>query len=142
MRLKRQPSGVHCVLGQERNDPSGFHETQTNHQLCSLRHDADYVEGYNFQSQQGEEYSLLQHDNARPPNSLKIVEHIANVGWIVLPHPSYSQDSDLHLFGLMKDVLHGQHFPCNSAIVQFKLNHPVQFELESPTLVQIFTSAT
>jgi len=60
-------------------------------------------------------------DNARPQTSLKPVEHIANLGWTVLPHPPYSPDlapSDFHLFGPMKDRLNGQHFPSNDAIVQ------------------------
>jgi len=64
---------------------------------------------------------LLQHDNARPHTSLKTVEHIVSLGWTVVPHPPYSPDlvpSDFHLFGLMKDGLHGQHFPSNNAIVR------------------------
>jgi hypothetical protein len=51
---------------------------------------------------------------------LKTVEHIANLGWTVLPHPPYSPDltpSDFHLFGPMKDGLRGQHFPGNDAVV-------------------------
>ncbi|PNF17997.1 hypothetical protein B7P43_G13443 [Cryptotermes secundus] len=35
------------------------------------------------------------------------------MGWEVLPHPSYSPDlapSDYHLFGFVKDQLHGQRF--------------------------------
>ena len=64
---------------------------------------------------------LLQHDNARPHTSLKTVEHIINVGWIVIPHPPYSLDlapSDFHLFGPMKDGLCGQHFPSYNAVVR------------------------
>ena len=64
---------------------------------------------------------LLQHDIARPHTSLKTVEHIVNRGWTVVPHPPYSLDlapSDFHLFGLMKDGLHGQHFPSNDAVVR------------------------
>jgi len=64
---------------------------------------------------------LLQHDNARPHTSLKTVKHIANLGWTVLPHPTYSPGlapSDFHLFGPMKDGLRGQHFPSNDAIVR------------------------
>ena len=64
---------------------------------------------------------LLQHDNARPHTSLKTMEHIANFGWTVLPHPPYSPDfapSDFHLFGPMKDGLRGQHLPSNNAVVR------------------------
>ena len=63
---------------------------------------------------------LLQHDNARPHTSLKTVDHIVNLDWTVLPHPPYSPylaPSDFHLFGPMKDGLHGQHFPSNDAVV-------------------------
>ena len=64
---------------------------------------------------------FLQHNNARLHTSLKTVEHIVNLGWTVVPYPPYSPDltpSDYHLFGLMKDVLRGQHFPSNDAIGQ------------------------
>ena len=64
---------------------------------------------------------LPQNDNARPHTSLKTVEHIANLGWTVLPHPPYSLDlapSDFHLFGPMKDGLRGQYFPNNDAVIQ------------------------
>jgi hypothetical protein len=49
------------------------------------------------------------------------MEHIANLGWTVLPHPLYNPDlasSDFHLLRLMKDGLHGQHFPSNDAVVR------------------------
>ena len=42
------------------------------------------------------------------------MEHIANLGCTVLPHPLNCLD--FHLFGLMKDGLHGQHFPKNDTI--------------------------
>jgi histone-lysine N-methyltransferase SETMAR len=45
---------------------------------------------------------LLQHDNARPHTSLRTLEDIIKMGWMVLPHPPYSPDlapSDFHLFG-------------------------------------------
>ena len=63
---------------------------------------------------------LLQHDNTRLHTSLKTVEHVANLGWTVLPHPPYSPDlatSDFHLFGPMKDGLRGQHFRSNDAVI-------------------------
>jgi hypothetical protein len=64
---------------------------------------------------------LLQNNNARLHASLKTVEHIAILGWTVLPHPLYSPDlapSDFHLLGPMKDGLRGQHFPSNDAVVR------------------------
>ena len=42
------------------------------------------------------------------------------LGWTVLPHPPFSTDltsSDFHLFGPVKDEVHGQHFPSNDAII-------------------------
>ena len=63
---------------------------------------------------------LVQHDNARPHTSFKTMEHTANLGWTVLPHPPYSLDlvpSDFHLFGPMKDGLRG-HFPSNDAVIR------------------------
>ncbi|PNF14748.1 hypothetical protein B7P43_G08352 [Cryptotermes secundus] len=62
----------------------------------------------------------LQHDNARPHTSLVTTAHITKFGWTVLPHPPYSPDlapSDFHLFGPMKDGLHGHHFPDNDAVI-------------------------
>ena len=62
---------------------------------------------------------LLQYDNARPPTSLKTMEHTASLGWTVLPHALYNLDlelSDFNLIRLMKFGLHGQHFPTNNAI--------------------------
>ena len=61
--------------------------------------------------------SLLQNGNAGPHTSLKTVECIASLFWTALLQ-LYSPDlpsSELHLFGPMKDRLHGQHFP--SAVV-------------------------
>jgi hypothetical protein len=49
------------------------------------------------------------------------VKHIVNLGWTVVPHPPYSPDlahSEFHLFGSMKDGLHGQLFPSYDAVVQ------------------------
>ena len=49
-----------------------------------------------------------------------MVEHIANLGWIVLPHPQYSLDLvpfEFHMFGPKKSELCGQHFPRNSTII-------------------------
>jgi len=63
---------------------------------------------------------LLQHNNARPHISLKTMKHIVKLGWTVVPHPPYSPDlapSDFHLFGPVKDELHGQHIPSYNVIV-------------------------
>jgi len=52
----------------------------------------------------------LQQDSTRPHIFLKMVEHIASVGWAVLPCPPYSlifSPSDFHL---MKDGLLGNIF--------------------------------
>ena len=52
---------------------------------------------------------LLQH-NTRSHTSLDPMEHIAILGWTVLPHSLHSPNlvpSDFHLFGPMKDRLHG-----------------------------------
>ena len=48
------------------------------------------------------------------------MEHIADLGWTVLPHPVYSLDmgpSDFYLFGPIKDELCGQYFPINNAFI-------------------------
>ncbi|PNF17771.1 hypothetical protein B7P43_G06889, partial [Cryptotermes secundus] len=55
-----------------------------------------------------------------PHTSLETTTHTAKFGWTVLPHPPYSPDlasSHFHLFGPMKDGLHGQHFPDNDDII-------------------------
>ena len=62
---------------------------------------------------------LLQHDDFRPHLSLKTVELIVSCGWAVLTFPHYSPDlvsSEFWLFGLMKNILCGQHFPSNDAV--------------------------
>ena len=62
---------------------------------------------------------LLQHENARPRISLKTEVHTANLGQIVPPHQLHGLDletSVFHLFGLMKNLLCGPHFPSNTTI--------------------------
>ena len=62
---------------------------------------------------------LMQHSNTGPHASLKTIEHAVNLGWTILPHPPYSPDlapSDFQLFGLMKNGLHGQHFPSTETV--------------------------
>lgn len=63
---------------------------------------------------------LIQHDNARPHTSLRTCEHIAKLGWIVLPHPPYSPDlapSDFHLFGPMKNFIRGRRFADDEEVI-------------------------
>jgi len=55
-----------------------------------------------------------------PHTSLKTMEHVSSLGWNVLPHSAYRLDlapSNCHLFELMKDGLHRQHFPRKDAII-------------------------
>jgi len=62
---------------------------------------------------------IILHDNARPHAARLTSEAIAKLGWEVLPHPFYSPDlapSDYHLFGFVKDQLHGQHYETTEAI--------------------------
>jgi len=59
----------------------------------------------------------LKHDNARLHTSVKTLEHVAILGWTVLPHPLHSEDlapSDLNLFRQMSNGLHGQLFCSNN----------------------------
>jgi len=61
---------------------------------------------------------LLKHINTKPHTSLKTVEHIANLGWTVLP--LYSSDLTLtgfYLFMLMKDGLCWQLFSSNNTFI-------------------------
>jgi hypothetical protein len=62
---------------------------------------------------------ILLHDNAGPHTSLRTREAIAKMWWTVLPHPAHSPDlapSDCHLFGLVKNALHGHHFAHNNEL--------------------------
>ena len=63
---------------------------------------------------------MIQHDNARPHTSLRTQEAITKFVWIVLPHPPYSPDlalSDFHLFGPLKDALHGARFEDDESMI-------------------------
>jgi hypothetical protein len=63
---------------------------------------------------------LLKHDNARPRTNINTMEHVADFGWTVLPDPQQRSDSapcESHLFGPMKNGLHGQYFPDNDAVM-------------------------
>ena len=56
---------------------------------------------------------ILHHDNARPHTAAQTVQTINNLGWELLPHPSYSPDlapSDFHLFGPLKEFTRGTKF--------------------------------
>ena len=62
---------------------------------------------------------LLQHDNARPHNSLKTCEFISSFGWTTISHLPYLPDLalfDFHLFGPRKKVLRGQHFSSDEEV--------------------------
>jgi hypothetical protein len=64
---------------------------------------------------------LLQYDNAHKNISLTTQEAITKVGWTVLPHPLHSLDfapSDFHLFGALKDVIHGKGFKSDNDVTQ------------------------
>ena len=60
----------------------------------------------------GRNIIIILHDIARPHTVRLTSKAIARIGWEVLPHPSYSSDlapSDYHLFGFVKDQLHGRY---------------------------------
>jgi len=64
---------------------------------------------------------LIEHKNTRPHTSLRTQEAIAKFGWNVLPHPPYSPDlalSDFHLFGPLKDALHGTRFEGDESVIR------------------------
>ena len=53
--------------------------------------------------------------------SLRTQEAIAKFGWTLLPHPPYSPDlapSYLHLFGPLKDALHGKRFEYDESMIR------------------------
>ncbi|PNF14147.1 hypothetical protein B7P43_G17711, partial [Cryptotermes secundus] len=62
---------------------------------------------------------IILHDNARSHAARLRLEAIAQMGWKVLPYPSYSPNltpSDYHLFGFVKDQLLGLRFETREAI--------------------------
>jgi histone-lysine N-methyltransferase SETMAR len=64
---------------------------------------------------------LLLHDNARPHTSLRTREAIVKMARTVLPHPAHSPilaPSDCHVFGPVKDGLHGRHFVYDDELKQ------------------------
>jgi hypothetical protein len=63
---------------------------------------------------------LLQHDNARLHTSLKTREDIKKFGWTALLYPPYRPDlasSDLHLFGVLKDAIHGTNIQTDDDVI-------------------------
>jgi histone-lysine N-methyltransferase SETMAR len=63
---------------------------------------------------------LLQRENARPHTSLKTWEGITKFGWTVLAHPPYSPNlvpSDFHLFGALKNAVHGVKFQADDNVI-------------------------
>lgn len=69
---------------------------------------------------------VFHHDNARPHTSFVIRQKLLQLGWDVLPHPSYSLDlarSDYHLFGSLQNSLNGVNFNSNEGVK----NHLLQF---------------
>jgi hypothetical protein len=64
---------------------------------------------------------VVLHDSAWPHTSLCTCEAITNMGWTVLPCHVHSPDlapCDYHLFGLVKDALHGCHFSYDNELKQ------------------------
>jgi hypothetical protein len=64
---------------------------------------------------------LFLHGSAWPHASLHICETITKMGWTVLPHPAHNPDlapSNYHLFGSVKDTLHGHHFADDNELKQ------------------------
>jgi [histone H3]-lysine36 N-dimethyltransferase SETMAR len=56
---------------------------------------------------------ILQHDNARPHTAKVTRNKIRELGWEILPHPSYSPDlapSDYHLFRSLEHFLRKKTF--------------------------------
>ena len=63
---------------------------------------------------------ILLHDNARPHVANTVKDALAQKGWEVLPHPSYSPDlspCDFHLFGPLKKALKGHRFNSDTEVV-------------------------
>jgi hypothetical protein len=64
---------------------------------------------------------LLLPDSAQPYTSLRTHETIAKMGWTAHPHPAQSPDlapAEYHLFGPVRDPLHGCHFADDNELKQ------------------------
>ena len=62
---------------------------------------------------------IFHSDNARPHTSLVTRKKLLELGWKVMPHPSYSPDlatSDYHLFRSLQNHLNGKTFDSNQAV--------------------------
>lgn len=59
---------------------------------------------------------FLKQNNTRSHTSFNIVQHIASLGWTILPHP-VDRPSGFDLFRPMKNGLHGQRFPSSHAVI-------------------------
>ena len=62
----------------------------------------------------------MHHDNARPHTAAQTARTINNLGWELLPHPSYSPDhlapSEFHLFGPLKEFTRGTKFESDDEV--------------------------
>jgi len=62
---------------------------------------------------------LLHHDNGRPCTAAATVETVQQLGFTLLQHPPYSPDlarSDYHIFGPLKEALHGRRFTSDEEV--------------------------
>jgi hypothetical protein len=92
----------------------GFAGKGIQDQFCLQCGDNEEDEDVNCKSEaRRERKNFLQHDSARPYTSILTRKNNAEFKWTVVPHLPHSPKhvtSDLHLFGLMKEGLHGTHF--------------------------------
>ena len=62
---------------------------------------------------------LFLQDNARPHTAHRTTCTLQELGWELLPHPTYGLDhapSDFHLFGSLKEFLGGHHFSSDEEV--------------------------
>jgi len=62
---------------------------------------------------------ILHHDNARPHTAAATVETVQQMGFELLQHHPYSPDlapSDYHIFGPLKEALHGRRFTSDAEV--------------------------
>ena len=62
---------------------------------------------------------IFHQDNARPHTSLVTCKKLLELGWEVMPHPSYRPDLAIpgyHLFHLLQNHLNGKIFDLNEAV--------------------------